>query len=76
MNFRKTRIICIGKRLVVGKYLVEDCLVPGASENSRALAVVVSCFAPCSQSFPLFFKLFDIRRGKYTDTGENPDSVR
>lgn len=76
MNFRKTRIICIGKRLLVGKYLVEDCLVPEASENSRVLAVVVSWFTPCSQSFPLFFKLFDIRRGKYTDTGENPHSLR
>lgn len=43
MNFRKTKIICIGKRLVVGKYLVEDCLVPEASENSSVLAVVISC---------------------------------
>lgn len=35
--------VSIGKRLVVGEYLVENCLVPEASENSRVLAVVISC---------------------------------
>jgi len=42
VNFIKRKSVSIGKILVVGKYLMEDHVVPEASENSRVLAVVIS----------------------------------
>lgn len=55
---------------------MEDFLVPEASENSNFSSSHKLCFTACSQSLTLFFKLFDIRRGKYVDIGGNPDTIR
>lgn len=66
----------MGKRLIVGKCLMEDFLVPEASENSNFSSSHKLCFTACSQSLTLFFKLFDIRRGKYADIRGNPDTIR
>lgn len=66
MNFIETNIVCIKKRLVLGKYLVEDCPVPEARDNCSFISSHKLRCTACSQSLTLVFKWFDIRRGKYT----------